>query len=68
MLPNMVEAVKCNKCIKISIMIQVENFKLMVVDETLKRKVAEYIYEEQFSLRKGKGTRNATIVLRIITK
>ena len=39
---------------------------LKVIDESLKRQVIEYVDKEQNGFRKGKGTRNATFVLRTI--
>ena len=47
-------------------MSQAAKINLKLIDERLKRKVMEYEDAEQYRLKKGKRTRNATFVLRTI--
>ena len=65
-IPKKEGAVECSKHRTISIMSQVAKIVLKVIDERLKRKVAEFVDEEQYGFRKGKGTRNAIFVVRMI--
>ena len=65
-IPKKAGATECSKHRTISIMSQVAKIILKVIDERLKRKVVDYVDEEQYGFRKGKGTRNATFVLRTI--
>ena len=65
-IPKKAGAVDCSKHRTISIMSQVAKIVLKVLDERLKGKIAEHVDEEQYGFRKGKGTRNAIFVLRMI--
>ena len=53
-------------CRTISMMSQGVKIVLKVLDERLKVKVSEHVDEEQYGVRKEKGTRNAIFILRTI--
>ena len=65
-IPKKSGAVECSKHRTISIMSQVAKIVLKVLDERLKVKVEETVDKAQFGFRKGRGTRNATFMLRTI--
>ena len=61
-----VGAIDCNIHKIRSTMSQMAKIVLKVIDERLNKKVAAYVNEEQYSFRKGRGTRTAILGLGII--
>ena len=65
-IPKKEGATECEKHRTISITSQVAKIVLKVIGLRLKSKVEQYVDEEQFGFRKGRGTRDAILVLRSI--
>ena len=65
-IPKKEGATDCEKHRTICIMSQVAKMVLKVIGQRLKAKVEEFVDEEQYGFRKGKGTREAIQVLRTI--
>ena len=65
-IPKREGVIECEKHRTISIMSQVAKIVLKVIGLRLKGKVEQHVDEEQYGFRKGKGTRDAILVLRSV--
>ena len=65
-IPKKEGATDCEKHRTISIMSQVSKIILKVIGLRMKNKIEQYVDDEQFGFRKGRGTRDAILVLRCI--
>ena len=67
-IPKKPGAVECNLFRTISLMSQITKIILKVILNRIKRKLKPEIAEEQYGFMKGKGTRNAIFIMRMLTE
>ena len=67
-IPKVQGTLECNKHRTISIMSQITKIILRVVLERIRNKIRPQISEEQFGFVRGKGTRDAIFVLRMVAE
>ena len=67
-IPKKPGTVECKEHRTIALMSQVGKVILRVIGRRIKRRIMENVDEKQYGFRKGKGTRNAIFVLRMITE
>ena len=67
-IPKKPGAVECNLFRTISLMSQITKIILKVILNRIKQKLKPEIAEEQYGFVKGKGTRNAIFILRMLTE
>ena len=65
-IPKKTGTVECQKHRTICLISQIGKVILRVIGKRMKRKIQENVDEKQYGFRKGKGTRNAIFVLRMI--
>jgi hypothetical protein len=62
------KATKCSNHCTNSIIVHTAKIVLRILRRRMKRKIGDVLREDQFGFRRGKGTREAIVMLRIISQ
>jgi hypothetical protein len=62
------KATKCSNHCTVSIIVHTAKIVVRILRRRMKRKIGDVLREDQFGFRRGKGTREATVMLRIISE